>query len=163
MGRPVGRKIEYDFPKIIRKDAEYLHNEVIRPCLEALQRPGFETALSEMMKAHEAYKAKQYADAITDACSAFESVMKTICARKKWAFNPDKDTCGALAKTLVANGLVYSFYTPLLETIGTIRNKISDAHGRGPAPQHSADKEYADHMIQVTSANITLLVKKSGI
>ena len=104
MGRPAGRRIEYDFPRIIRKDAEYLHSEVIRPCLEALGRPGFETALAEMMKAHEAYRNKQYADAITDACSAFESVMKTICTRKKWAFNPDKDTCAPLAKILASTG-----------------------------------------------------------
>jgi hypothetical protein len=163
MGRPAGRRIKYDFPRIIRKDAEFLHSEVIRPCLEALGRPGFETSLAEMMTAHEAYRNKQYADAITDACSAFESVMRTICTRKKWTFNPDKDTCGSLAKILAANGLFYSFYTPLFEVVGTIRNKMSDAHGRGPSPQHKADKEYADHMIQFTSANITMLIKKSGL
>ena len=157
-----GRRFEYEFPKVLRKDTDYLHSEIIRPCLEVLSRPAFETALSEMMKSHEAYRKKQYADAITDACSAFESVMKTICTRKKWAFNPDKDTCGALVKALATNGLFYPFYLHLFEAVGTIRNKLSDAHGRGPSPQYAPDKEYTDHMIQFASANITMLVKNSG-
>ncbi len=163
MGRSAGRRIDYEYPRVVRRDTEYLHSEIIRPCLEALSRPGFETAHSEMMKAHEAYQKKLYPDAITDACSAFESVMKTICTRKKWDFNPDKDTCGSLAKTLATNGLFYSFYTPLFEGVGTIRNKMSDSHGRGPSAQYKADNEYADHMIQFTSANITMLIKKSGL
>jgi hypothetical protein len=158
-----GSRIEYDFPKVLRKDTDYLHSERVRPCLEVLSRPGFETALSEMMKAHEAYRKKQYADAITDACSAFESVMKTSCTRRNWNFNQDKDTCGPLVKALATNGLFFPFYTPILEAVGTIRSKMSDAHGRGPSPQNTPDMEYADHMIQFTSANITMMIRKSGL
>jgi hypothetical protein len=89
--------------------------------------------------------------------------MKTICTRKNWNFNPDKDTCGSLVKALATNGLFYPFYSPLFEAVGTIRNKMGDAHGRGPAPQHTPDKEYADHMLQFTSANITMMIRKSGL
>jgi len=49
-----------------------------------------------MVKAHEAYRRGEYAGAITDAGASFERIMKTICHRKSWAFDPNKDTCKAL-------------------------------------------------------------------
>lgn len=157
-------EIHTEFPQVVRKDTEFLHNEVIRPCLEALRRPGFEVACSEMMKAHEEHRRGEYANAITHACSAFESVMKTICVKKSWDdIDPDKATCSPLAKFLAEKNLFYSFYTPMFEAVGTIRNKISASHGRGPEKKFEPDKEYADHMIQYTSAHITLMVKKSGL
>ena len=158
-----GRRFEYEFPKVIRKDSEYLHKEVVRPCLEALGRPGLETALSEMMKAHEAYRKLQYEDAITDAASAFESTLKTICSKRGWTYNPDKDTLSPLVKACNANSLFPSFYVPIFEAVGTLRNKMSDAHGRGPKPLYTVSKEHADHMIQMTSAHITFLVRLAGI
>jgi hypothetical protein len=158
-----GRRVEYEFPKIVRKDTEYLHNEVVRPCLEALGRTGLETALSEMMKAHEAYRKRQYEDAIADAASAFESTLKTICSKKGWVYNPDKDTLSPLVKTCSTNGLFPTFYNPTFEAVGTLRNKMSDAHGRGPKPLYKVGKEHADHMIQMTSAHITFVVKQAGL
>ncbi len=74
------------YPQIIRKDTEYLHAEVVRPCLEALGTPGFDVALKEMLKAHEALRRSDFAGSITDAEDAFESVMKTICQKKGWRY-----------------------------------------------------------------------------
>lgn len=54
-------------------------------------------------------------------------------------------------------------YVPILETVGTLRNKMSDAHGRGPKPLYKVGKEHADHMIQITSAHITFVVKQAGL
>ena len=116
-----------------------------------------------MMKAHEAYRKLQYEDAITDAASAFESTLKTICSTRGWAYNPDKDTLSPLVKACNANSLFPSFYVPIFEAVGTLRNKMSDAHGRGPKPPYTVSKEHADHMIQMTSAHITFLVRLAGI
>jgi hypothetical protein len=91
--------VEYEFPQFMRKDNEYLHQQVVRPCLEALARPGLGTANAEMMKAHQAYRRGEFADAITDAAAAFESVMKSICYQKGWQFNPDSDTCSRLVSS----------------------------------------------------------------
>ncbi len=162
-GFPAGRRITYEFPKIIRKDTEYLHKEVIEPCLEILGRPGLETALSEMMKAHEAYRKGEYADAITATASAFESTLKTICSKKGWAYNPDKDTLSPLVKACSSNDLFPAFYIPIFEAVGTIRNKMSAAHGRGPKPMYKVDKEHADHMMQMTSAHITFVLRQADL
>lgn len=162
-GHSFGQRIEIEYPKVVRKDSEYVHQEIVRPCLEALGRAGLETALSEMMKSHEAYRKRQYEDAITDAASAFESTLKTICSKKGWTYNPDRDTLSRLVKVCGDNDLFPPFYVPIFEAVGTVRNKMSDAHGRGPKPLYTVSKEHADHMIQMTSAHITLVVKLAGL
>ena len=153
----------YELPTFIRKENEFLHQEVMLPCLDALSRPGLETARAEMMKAHEAYRRSEYADAITDAGACFESVMKTICKRKNWDFNQDKDSCKKLIDICQVNGLFPEFYAPMFIGVGTIRNKLSDAHGRGPSPQHAVGKEQADHMLRLASTNITFLADLAGL
>src|SRR4051794_21857001 len=67
------------------------------------------------------------------------------------------------SKACNANGLFPPFYAPIFEAVGTIRNKMGDAHGRGPTPLYAVAKEHADHMLQMTSAHITLLVRLAGI
>jgi hypothetical protein len=158
-----GRKVLYDFPQFVRKDNEILHQEVVRPCLDALARPGLQIAISEMMNAHQAYRRGEYADAITGAGAAFESVMRTICHHKGWPFDQNKDTCAKLVAICKENQLFPPFYVPVLEATGSIRNKISDAHGRGPIPLYPVSKEHADHMIRLASTNITFLVGLSGL
>lgn len=140
-----------------------MHEQVVRPCLEALSRPGFDTANAEMMKAHEAYRRGEFADAITDAGAAFESVLKTICQRRGWSFDPDRDTCSKLVSICRENGLFHPFYVPLLDATGTIRNKIGDAHGHGPTERYVVRKEHADHMIRLASTNIALMIELSGL
>ncbi|MHC5537024.1 DUF7014 domain-containing protein [Singulisphaera rosea] len=158
-----GRSVEHEHPQIIKKDEEFLHNEVVKPCLNALAHSEFKVALDEMMKAHEEIRHGQYEGALTNAAASFESVLKTICSLKGWEFDPEKATCSTLVKICKDNHLFHGFYAPMLEAVGTVRNKMSDAHGRGPEPLHEVNKEYADHMIQITSAHITMLIKLAGI
>src|SRR5579871_6060283 len=93
-----------------------------------------------------------YAEASTWCNSAFESVLKTICDLKGWAYNP-KDACAALLDTCRSNGLFWPFYTETLKGIGTIRNNLGSAHGRGPAPKYKAGREHASHMIATTCSH----------
>jgi hypothetical protein len=156
--RRAGKEFRVETPRIIRKDEQLLHQETIRPCLDALGDPQFDTANRELMNAFEEIRRGAYADAITSAGSAFESVLKTICARKSWQHDPDKDTCSRLLDVCRENALFPPFYKPILEGTATIRNKIGDAHGRGPSPHYTATRELADHMLQMTAANIVLLI-----
>jgi hypothetical protein len=82
--RRVGKEFRTETPRIIRKDERLLHQETIQPCLEALGDSRFDTANRELMNAFEELRRGAYADAITSAGSAFESVLKTICALKSW-------------------------------------------------------------------------------
>ncbi len=91
------------------------------------------------------------------------SVLRTICHHKGWPFDQNKDTFAKLVGICKDNHLFPPFYVPVLEAAGSIRNKISDAHGRGPVPQYAVSKEHADHMIRLASTNITFLVGLSGL
>jgi hypothetical protein len=154
-----GKAIRFDFPKFVRKDESTLHEQAVRPCLAVLSRPKLQTANAEMLKAHDDYRKGNFADAITSCGSAFESVLKTICDHHGWSYDPEKDTCSKLVGICKDKGLFPPFYAPIFEASGTIRNKLGDAHGRGPAPMYAVAKEHVDHMIQLTSAHIVLLVE----
>ncbi len=158
-GSSCGTVIEYQYPKFVRKDEQFTHETIIKPCLELLSDPRFRTANTEMLKAHDEHRKGDYADAITSCGSAFESVLKTICDCHGWPYDPDKDSCSKLVSICRDNGLFPPFYAPIFEATGTIRNKLGDAHGRGPAPMYAVGKEHVDHMIQMTSAHIGLLAR----
>jgi hypothetical protein len=111
-----------------------------------------------MMNAFEEYRKAKYGDAVTDAGAAVESVLKTICTVKGWAYDKNKDTCSKLLDICREKGLFHPFYKPILEGTAAIRNKIGDAHGKGPAPEFFATKELAAHMIYTCCANISLLI-----
>jgi hypothetical protein len=155
---PNGVSLRIEHPQIIKKDEQYTHSEIVQPCLAALGHPKLATANAEMLTALEEYRFGKYADALTSCGSAFESVLKTICQHFGWTFDPDKDTCSKLVSICRDNGLFPPFYAPIFEATGTIRNKLGDAHGRGPAPMYAVGKEHVDHMIQMTAAHIVLLV-----
>jgi hypothetical protein len=74
-----------------------------------------------------------------------------------------KVACAKLVGICRDNQLFPSFYAPVLEATGTIRNRIGDAHGRGPDPLYPVAKEHADHMIRLASTNITFLVGLAGL
>jgi AbiJ N-terminal domain 4 len=162
-GPPGGRRIEYEYPQAIKKSDQYTHQSIIQPCLHALGGPAYGTAHGEMLKAHEAFRQGDYPGAITSCCSAFESVLKTICAGKGIPCDPQKDPCGVLVQKCLGGNLFPPFYAEAFKASGTIRNNLGSAHGRGPTPAHQVSKEQADHMIQMTSAHITFLVKLAGL
>jgi Abortive infection C-terminus len=89
--------------------------------------------------------------------------MKTICANKGWPFDKGADGCKKLVDTCSVNRLFPEFYANVLIATGTIRNKMGDAHGRGPTPQYSVTKEHAGHMIRLVSTHVTLLVDLAGL
>jgi hypothetical protein len=60
------------------------------------------------------------------------------------------------------NNLFPPFYTEVFKNAGTVRNKLG-GHGKGPNPQYEINAENVDHMIQMTSAHITLLAKLANI
>lgn len=159
-GGPTGKK---QYPRIIRIDNQYVHANVVTPALELLNNPVLAVANREMLKAHSDHRSGQHEDAITACGSAFESVLKTICDQKEWPYDTDKDTCANLVEICRAKGLFPRFYTKLFENVGTVRNNLGDAHGRGPAPTHTVEAANAEHMLHMTAANVVLLCKLAGL
>jgi hypothetical protein len=150
-------------PTVIVKSEKTLHKAVVQPCLHALADPKFATANSELLKAFSEFRSGDYGDAVTDAGAAFETVLKTICTHKKWTFDKDRAACSTLVDICRVKGLFYGFYTEIFKNVGTIRNKIGDAHGKGPQPEHPATKELAEHMLYAVCTNVNLLLALANI
>lgn len=148
----------YIFPSAIRKDEKVLHNSVVLPCLHVLSHARFAVAHSELLKAFEEQRRGDYGDAITDAGSAFETVLKTILKEKGWAYDAGRATCQPLLEICSKNKLIPASYISVLINVAVIRNKAGDAHGKGPDPDFQVTKELADHMIYSVCANINLLI-----
>jgi hypothetical protein len=162
-GRQTGRNyFRIEYARVIKKNELTVHQQVVKPALEALRDPRLATANGELLNAFDKVRKGDYADAITSCGSAFESVLKTICDIKGWAYDP-KDTCSKLVGVCRQNGLFFPLYAPMFEAVGTVRNNLGDAHGRGPKPVHVATRDHAEHMIAMTSAHIDFLVRQAAI
>ncbi len=157
------RAIRIEFPKIIRKDERTVHDKAVKPALEALRDPRLATANSELLNAFEEVREGNYPDAITSCGAAFESVLKIICDVKGWTYDVNRGTCAKLVGSCRDQGLFFSFYAPIFEGVGTVRNKLGDAHGKGPKPAHVATREHAEHMIAMTCTHIDFLVRQAGL
>ena len=150
------------FPQFVPIENLHVHKEIIKPTLDLLTSSRFAVANSEMLKAHGAYRAGEYATTITNCCSAFESTLKTICDNKGWQYSK-KDSCGRLVEACGTRGLFPEFYAQLLTLTGTIRNRLGDAHGRGPTVEIQVDRAHAQHMLNLTSTHILLLVELADL
>ena len=153
------RLLESRFPEAYRITDEQVHQFVVKPTLQFLSGPEFSISHDELMKALAACRQNETEDAITLAGAAYESFLKTILKLKKCSFDPDKDTCSRLVKLVIENGLLPSFYESCFISPATIRNRLGDAHGRGPEKRHEPNTDQADHMINLVCSNILFLRK----
>lgn len=157
-----GNFIQTVFPQIVKKDERTVHELAVKPALHALHDIRFATANSELLNAFAKVRSGDYADAITSCGAAFESVLKTICDAKGWPYAAAKG-CADLVEICRSSGLFFPFYVTALVGVGTIRNKLGDAHGKGPAPEYVAAREHAEHMISLTCSHITFVVRQAGL
>jgi hypothetical protein len=151
------------YPQFIQRDSQFTHATVVKPCLDVLTNPSLTQANKELLGAFAKYRHGDFDGAITSCGAAFESVLKTICDRKNWKYDRDKDALARLVDTCYQNNLFPSFYVEVFKQVGTVRNKLGDAHGRGPAPAYTVSQEHVEHLIQFVAAHIVLLAKLSGI
>lgn len=162
---------EYINKQIIRIDSELTHNEIVKPSMKVLQEYEFEGANDEFMEAHRLYRQGDYKGAIHNAQKSFESVMKTICKRKGYEYNNEKDTASNLIKILVEkdfipkslsnhfDGLrscINGIKTSLEAGLPTLRNRKA---GHGQGEEIVGVPEYlAVYAINLVATNIVLLV-----
>jgi hypothetical protein len=145
-----------EFPRIIRKENEVLHQEAVDPALHLLSAEIFKHANTEFLKALEDYRKGDFRDCLTKCGSAFESTMKVICDKKAISFK-QTDTAAVLLRALLAKSKLETYWEQPLILIATLRNRLSSSHGAGGqsivVPRHVA--RYA---INATASAIVLLV-----
>ena len=148
------------FPQIIRRDSEVLNESAIQPALRLLANPAFKAANSEFLEALTHFKKGEHADCIAKCGSSFESVMKVICARKKWPYQ-QTDTAQKLLDTIFARTGMDSFFKDPIMLVATMRNRISSAHGAG-AQQRTVPEHTAQYAINATASVILFLVGETN-
>lgn len=159
----VGYQIE-PLGKIVKVVSKLIHLEIIKPTLVLLSDSAYAGAQEEFLKAHEHYRQGRNKECLVDCLKSFESVMKIICTKRGWAFNPT-DPAKKLFDVLFDKGLIPSFMESkfgglraLLDSgVPTLRNKLA-GHGQGatvtPVPNH-----VASYTLHLTATNILFLVE----
>ena len=156
---------EYTNGELIKKTNEHIHREIIKPALHLLNDKKFKGAEQEYLQAFEFFKKGNNKDCISNALKAFESVMKTICKEKGYAYDKDKDTAKQLLQHLEVNNFYPTYLnnhfngirTTLESGVPTLRNKKA-GHGQGQDVDVVSD-EYAEYALNLVATNIVLLVK----
>jgi hypothetical protein len=160
--REHGIGYQFDAGTILRTDSQYVHAEVVKPALGVLSGKQFAGAQKEFLNAHEHYRRGKAEEAITESLKAFESALKSICAKRGWTYR-ETDTAKQLLEVCIKEGLIpsslQSEFTALrsvLESgVPTIRNKQA-GHGTGPTPRVVPD-HLAGYALHLTAASIVFL------
>jgi len=145
-----------EYPRIIRKENDALHQMAVEPALHLLSATMFKHANAEFLKALEDYRKGDFRDCLTKCGSAFESTMKVLCDKKTISFK-QTDTASVLLRALLANSKLETYWEQPLILIATLRNRLSSSHGAGGqsivVPRH-----VATYAINATASAIVLLV-----
>ena len=161
--------IGYEFidGKIVRIDSQLIHSEVVKPALILLHEKDFTGPQEEFMKAYEHYRKGNAKEALNECLKSFESVMKVICGKRGWQYDPH-----ATARTLIQicfdNSLIplfwqqqYNSLRSLLESsVPTGRNNLG-GHGQGATPISVPDYLVA-YMLHMTASAIVFLVEANN-
>jgi hypothetical protein len=150
--------------EIIRMDSELIHSEAVKPALRLLNSKSYIGAQEEFLSAYEHYRHGKNKEALNDCLKSFESVMKAICDKRKWQYQPNA-TAKGLIQVCFDNDLVPSFWqqqigslrSMLESSIPTGRNKLS-GHGQGSTPVAVPDYLTA-YMLHMTASTLVFLVR----
>ena len=150
--------------QIVRIDSEFVHSEVVRPALGILDQGQYAGARQEFLKAHEHYRKGNTKEALNECLKSFESVMKSICDKREWAYD-ERATASTLIGICFDKQLIPSFWQTqfaalrsLLESgVPTARNKLS-GHGQGAAPM-PVPGHIAGYVLHMTAAAIVFLAE----
>lgn len=148
------------YPKVVRVEEDVTFTEAVTPVLSVLADPTYQSANIEFREALEEYRKGDYGDCLTMCGSAFESVMKVLCAKNGWHFAA-QDTAAPLLRTILTNTSLDSFFEQPLILIATLRNRLSKAHGAGTTTR-KVQRHVAQYAITSTAAAILLLVHEAG-
>jgi hypothetical protein len=162
--REHGIGYQYESGEIIRVDSQLIHAEVVKPALALLTAKEYAGADAEFLKAFEHYRKGDTKECLNECLKAFESTMKAICTKRKWAFNSN-DTAKALIDVCMKNDLIPQLIqshiggvrAALESGIPTIRNRLS-GHGQG-AQVVTVPEHYASYMLHLTATTIQYLVQ----
>lgn len=150
--------------QIIRIDSEFVHSEIVRPALKILDQKQYAGAQQEFLNAYDHYRKGKTKEAINECLKSFESVMKSICAKRKWAYD-NRATARKLIKICFDSQLIPSFWEGQFNALKSLlesgapaaRNRLAD-HGQG-ADLKPVQMHIAGYVLHMTAAAIVFLAE----
>jgi hypothetical protein len=154
---------QYADGKIVRVDSQLIHKEVVVPALAVLRGAEYRNAQAEFLSGYEHFRHGKKQEALVDCYKCFESTMKVICSKRKWAFDP-KAAAADLVKVCLANGLIPAYWqshfnglrSVLESAISTPRNRQA-GHGAGTDPAPDIPDELVSYVLHMTAATVLFL------
>jgi hypothetical protein len=146
---------QYERARWVHVPSGYVHQEMVRPALDALARDGFAGALEEFKRALDHARDGRTKEAATEATKALESTMKCICDARGWTY-PENVTAQPLFSLLVDRGLIADWMESGFMGVVAIRNRRG-AHGQGADSQPLAPY-VADLAVNLAASYILVLV-----
>lgn len=149
--------------KFVKIDDEHTHSEAIKPALELLRKSMYVGANAEFGKAFGFYKDGDYENSMVEATKALESVLKAICTKRQWHFDPNSTVKKLIDVVLKANLVPtylqqnFTSLVSLMESAATPRNKAA-GHGQG-ATIRKVPQYFAQFALNMTATVIVLLAK----
>lgn len=152
--------------QLVRIDNKFVHAEVIKNAIHLLSENEFSAVSEEFLKAHEHYRQGNYKDAIVNAGKAFESTMKTICSKRGYQYDAQRDTANTLIKRLFDNEFIppymQSHFQGLKQALENsthvLRNK-NGGHGQGDEIL-DVDDSIVRYTLNLCATNIVFLVER---
>ena len=134
-----GLGYQFENHRILKLDSALIHQEIVKPTLRFISKPGFEVPSREFLEAHAHYRTGEFRDAIVHAGNAFESTLKVICDLREWPY-PTGARISDLLKVVRDKELLPSYLdTSFDQLVATLRSGLpkirneEGAHGRGIA------------------------------
>ena len=162
--REYGIGYQYENGEIVRVESQFIHAEVVKPALALLSVEEYAEANAEFLKALEHYRKGETKECLNECLKTFESTMKAICTKRKWAFK-SKDTAKELIDVCLKNGLtpplihshIRDVRATLARGIPTIRNRLP---GHGQEVQlMDVPPPYTSYMLHLTAATIQFFIE----
>jgi AbiJ N-terminal domain 4 len=159
---------QFESGQIIKIDSQLIHSEIIKPVLQLLRATEYKGANEEFLKAFEHYKHDRFQECLVDALKALESVIKSICKTKGWAYQAS-DSIKKLIEIIFDKELLPAFMQSeftalrglLQSSTSVVRNKLG-GHGQG-VEQLSVPSYWARYALNTAASNILLLVEAAEV
>ena len=153
----------YENGIIIKKDSQFIHEQITRNALFLLNYKEFDGAQEEFLNSHKFFRTGEKEQALAEALKSFESTMKIICDLQSWKY-PENATAIPLLNILIDNELIpkslTSHFSGLRSTLEsglpTIANKQA-RHGQGKQ-KRDIDNEIVEYALNLCATNIVLLI-----
>ena len=162
--REYGIGYQYENGEIVRVDSQFIHAEVVKPALALLGTEEYAEANAEFLKALEHYRKGETKECLTECLKAFETTMKAICTKRKWAFK-SKDTAKELIDVCLTNGLTPPLIHSHIRGVrATLARGIPTIHNRHPGHGQEVQlvdvpPHYASYLLHLTAATIQFFVE----